>query len=302
MKRRSFLQVGGYASILPFTHNNHNNLFRSIWADYKMVPLRNDVGIFLEKGGTIGWLLSNSANIVIDSQFPEQAGHLIEEIKKKTSKKLDLLINTHHHGDHTAGNIAFKGMVDKVVAHENAKANQERVAVERGTEDKQLYADKTFAQTWGGSFGPEIISMSYHGAAHTDGDIITHFENSNVVHMGDLVFNRRFPYIDKGAGASIKNWINVLAKTEDMFDEDTLFIFGHAADGYEVTGTKEDIVAFKDYLSRLLDYMRKMIANGKSKEEITEVTKSIPGADEWTSGGINRSIDAAWEELHEEKE
>ncbi len=302
MKRRNFLQATGYATILPFTQNKHGNIFRTLWADYKMVPLRNDVGIFLERGGTIGWLLSNSANIVIDSQFPEQADHLIEEIKKKTDRKLDLLINTHHHGDHTAGNIAFKGIVDKIVAHENAKANQERVAVERGNQDQQLYADKTFTQTWGGSFGPEIISMSYHGAAHTDGDIITHFENANIVHMGDLVFNRRFPYIDKGAGASIENWINVLTKTADMFDDDTLYIFGHAADNYEVTGSQKDIAAFRDYLARLLDYMRKMIADGKTKEDITEGTKSIPGADEWTGDGVNRSIDAAWEELHEEKE
>ena len=293
------MELGGYSSLIPFTNQLDKHIIRNFWADYKMIPLRNDVGIFLERGGTIGYLLSGNTQIVVDSQFPDQAGHLIEEIKKKMDIKLDLLINTHHHGDHTAGNIAFKGMVDKVVAHENARAHQERVAIERDTVDKQLYADKTFTQTWGGSFGPEIIMMSHHGPAHTDGDIITHFENSNIVHMGDLVFNRRFPYIDKSAGANIKNWISVLGKTQTMFDKDTLFIFGHAGDGYEVTGTLDDIGAFKDYLSRLLDYMKAEIAAGKTEDEIIESTTVIPGAEEWKGGGIKRSLTTAWEELHE---
>ena len=299
MNRRKFVHLSSFATVLPLTRLSHDNPFKSLWADYQMIPLRNDVGIFIERGGTIGWLLSRHTNIIVDSQFPEQAGHLIEEIKKKTPKKLDLLINTHHHGDHTGGNIAFKGIVERVVAHENAVANQKRVAQQRGTEDNQLYADKTFDQQWGGSFGPEIISMTYHGPAHTNGDIITHFENANVVHMGDLIFNRRYPYIDKSAGANIQNWIAVLDETLKMFDEDTLFIFGHAGEGYEVTGSIKDIAAKRDYLSRLMDYMRKMIAGGKTKEEILEETTSIPGADEWTGGGLSRSIEAAWDELQE---
>jgi len=32
------------------------------------------------------------------------------------------------------------------------------------------------------------------------------------------------------------------------FTKDTKFIFGHAADGYEVTGSKEDLKAFRNYL------------------------------------------------------
>ena len=302
MKRRKFLGVSKYAALTPIAAHLDLKIIKDIFADYEMITLRNNVGIYKERGGTIGWLLSGGTQIVVDSQFPEQAGHLIEEIKKKSDLQLDLLINTHHHGDHTAGNIAFKGVVDRVVAHKNAKANQERVATERGTADKQLYADKTFDQTWGGAYGPEIIMLSHHGPAHTDGDIITHFENSNVVHMGDLVFNRRFPYIDKSSGANIENWITVLNKTQEMFDEDTLFIFGHAGEGYDVIGSGKDILAFRDYLERLMDFMKKAVAEGKTKDEILDSTSVIPGAEEWKGKGISRSIDAAWDELHEAKE
>ncbi|MCK7530603.1 MAG: MBL fold metallo-hydrolase [Marinilabiliales bacterium] len=73
-----------------------------------MTPLRNNVGFFTERGGTIGWMISKDGLVVVDTQFPEQAQHLIEAIRKQSGRQIDLLVNTHHHGDHTGGNIAFK--------------------------------------------------------------------------------------------------------------------------------------------------------------------------------------------------
>jgi len=42
--------------------------------------------------------------LVVDSQFPETAQMLLDGLKSRTQRKIDLLINTHHHGDHTHGN------------------------------------------------------------------------------------------------------------------------------------------------------------------------------------------------------
>ena len=105
----------------------------------RCVPSEINVGVFTDRGGTIGWLMSDDALVVVDTQFPNSAEKLIEVIKEKTDRKLDILLNTHHHGDHSGGNIAFKEMVNKVVAHKNSKANQQRVAEERNQVEKQLY-------------------------------------------------------------------------------------------------------------------------------------------------------------------
>ena len=59
--------------------------------------------------------------------------------------------------------------------------------------------------------------MYYFGPAHTDGDSFIHFENTNIVHMGDLMFNRRHPFVDRSAGANIKNWIKVLHRATRKF-------------------------------------------------------------------------------------
>jgi glyoxylase-like metal-dependent hydrolase (beta-lactamase superfamily II) len=263
---------------------------------WKIKTLRNDISIFTERGGTIAFLLSKKGIVVVDSQFPDQSKHLIDELRKKNEKPFRLLINTHHHGDHTAGNISFKGIVDHVLAHENSLKNQKNSAAAQKTEDKQLYPDQTFGTTWCEKINKEKICLYYHGAAHTDGDAVIHFEQANIVHMGDLVFNRRHPFVDRGAGANIKSWINVLDKTSNQFSNDTMYVFGHAADGYEVTGTKDDLKAFAEYLGKVLNFVEGEIKAGKTKDEVLKTT-SLPFETQWKGDGLQRPLQAAYEEL-----
>jgi cyclase len=294
MDRRTFLQNSAFTfGALTLAQQNILSIFQQTW---KITMLRNDIGIFTERGGTIGFLLSKKGIVVVDAQFPDQAKHLIDELKKKSEKPFKLLINTHHHGDHTSGNISFKGIVSHVLGHENSKKNQENWAKQQKNEDKQLYPDQTFSNTWSEKFNKEKICLYYYGRGHTDGDAIIHFENANIVHMGDLVFNRRHPFVDRSAGASIKSWIEVLDKTTKKFDNDTLFIYGHALDGYDVTGKADDLKKFGDYLSQVLDFTDKEIKAGKTKEEFLKNTV-IPGNTEWKGDGIQRTLQAAFEEL-----
>ena len=295
MLRRSFIQNTALTiGALTFTQKNVlASFFDNPW---KITMLRNNIGIFTEKGGTIGFLLSKKGIVVVDSQFPDQSKHLIDELKKKTDKEFSLLINTHHHGDHSSGNISFKGIVSHVVAHENSLKNQKNTAVTNKTEDKQLYPDITYTDTWQKKFKKENVSLHYFGAGHTNGDSFIHFQQANIVHCGDLVFNRRHPFIDRTAGANIKSWIEVLNKAINKFDTETIYIFGHAATGYEVTGKAADLKAFQDYLGNLLKFVDSEIKAGKTKEEIL-IAKAIPGADQWKGDGIERPLTAAWEEL-----
>ena len=293
MKRSAFIQSLGLAMAAPAFPAWFNWM---VLNPYDMKPLRRNVGIFTEKGGTIGWLIHPDGIIVIDSQWREQAQNLINEIRKQEDAPIKYLINTHHHGDHTSGNIAFKGLADHVLAHENSKKNQINSAEKNNTTADQLYPDMTFTDRWQYSLGDEMIDMQYWGPAHTNGDSIIHFQNANIVHCGDLIFNRRYPYIDKPAGAMISNWIEILQQMQSVFDNDTLFIFGHAREGFQVTGGKADLAAFADYLSALLEFVSGELENGKTRDQIL-LTTEIPGAPEWTGDGILRSLNAALEEL-----
>ncbi|MGB4773717.1 MAG: MBL fold metallo-hydrolase [Daejeonella sp.] len=241
-------------------------------------------------------MVNKTGIVVVDSQFPGSANHLIAELKKKSQNPFKYLINTHHHGDHTSGNLVFKDVVKNMVAHSNSLINQKNVAALQKTEEKQLYPNITFTEEWKTKVGSDLIKAHYFGAAHTNGDSIIHFENTNIAHLGDLVFNRKFPYIDRTAGANIQSWIQVLDKVVNKFDSDTLFVFGHAADPEKIIGTKEDIKAMQNYLDKLLIFTGSEIKAGKTKEDILKNTV-IPGAEDFTGEGIERSLTAAYEEL-----
>jgi cyclase len=295
MHRRKFLQN----SMLAFgalTIGKQKILKAMVDEPWKIKMLTNDIGIFTEKGGTIAFHFSKDGIIVVDAQFPDSAQHLIDELKKRNDQPFYLLINTHHHGDHTAGNIAFKDLLNRVLAHENSLINQKRVAVANKTEDKQLYPNQTFGTVWEENAGKEKIALSYFGAAHTNGDAIIHFKHANIAHVGDLVFNRRHPFVDRSAGANIQSWIKVLDSAMKKYDNKTIFVCGHSGTGYDVTGKKDMLLAFHDYLGNVMKFVGDEMKSGKTKEEILKATE-IPGSPEWRGDGIERPLQAAFEEL-----
>jgi cyclase len=107
MNRKSFLQASSLTvGALAFQQSLLAQLFQQDAWNIKM--LTDDIGVFTERGGTILFYLSKEGFVVVDTQFPDQSKHLIDELKKRSEKPFKLLINTHHHGDHSSGNISFK--------------------------------------------------------------------------------------------------------------------------------------------------------------------------------------------------
>jgi cyclase len=295
MHRRTFLRNTGLltaAGLLPGLRSFSQLLHPY---EYKLRMLRENLGIFTERGGTIAFLTTPDGQVVIDAQFPDTAAHLIEELKKK-AEPIRFLLNTHHHGDHSGGNIAFKGIVEHVVAHANSQANQRAAAEKAKTLDKQLLPDITYTDDWKLKIGKEKIKALYNGPGHTNGDTVYHFEKANVMHMGDLMFNKRHPFVDRTTGANMTNWIEVLEKTYRKAEKDTIIIFGHSLNPGEETGNREDLMKFRNYLTQVLDFARSEIAKGTPKEVFIKYT-AIPGNTEWSGQGIERPLTAAYEEM-----
>jgi cyclase len=261
--------------------------------------INDNIGIFVERGGTILWYVAKDGIAIVDSQFPESAKNMYEGLKTKSSKRIDYLFNTHHHGDHTAGNFYLKDYTDKIVANENcARLQKEKNG--GGEKDKtQAYPNMTFQEYSLYGLGKERIEAYHFYPAHTGGDGIYHFVNSGVVHMGDLVFNGITPYFNLSDGGSFKGWIKCLEKATDVFPKETKFVFGHSADPEKLIGTKEDLIRMKDYISTLLDYVAKGKAAGKSKEEIAssiDISK-FNGVKEMRTGGLKGNAEQAFDEL-----
>jgi glyoxylase-like metal-dependent hydrolase (beta-lactamase superfamily II) len=278
-------------------------------------PLRRNVGLFTARGGAIGWLAGPDALAVVDTQFPETAELCLAGLPGRANRTIDVVINTHHHGDHTSGNSVFKPVAKTIVAQANVPALQravaERTDAARSKDvplptkaiDQQVYADTTFAETWRQELGDEVVNARYFGAAHTNGDAVVLFEKANVVHMGDLVFNRLYPVIDRVGGASIRHWIVVLEKIAREYPADGIYIFGHGSKKYDVTGRRADLLVLRDYLVSLLEHVQAQITAGKNKAEISTM-ENFPGFTDFHQPLPNRlgsNLGVAYDELTQGK-
>lgn len=240
-------------------------------------PLRRGIGTFEERGGTIGYLITKDAFVVVDTQFPDSAATCLSGLQSRTGRAIDLVINTHHHGDHTSGNGVFRPFTPHILAHINVPALQRSAAERRGNTDSQVYADQTYDGTSTVDFGGEKITLHYFGPAHTGGDSVIHFEHADVAHMGDLVFQYRPPFIDVAGGASTRHWITVLERAHTMFTDKTAFIFGHAnTPKYKVTGSRSDLFVMRDFLSALVEFVDAGIRAGTPIEHLSAIER-LPG-------------------------
>jgi len=241
----------------------------------RFTELRRGVGIFTVRGGTIGYLVNAAGALAVDSQYPDTAPLALAGLTERSPKGIELLINTHHHADHTGGNQVFRATARRIVAHVNCLEWHRRASAAAKTEGQQSYADTTFTDQWRTSFGDETVQARHYGAGHTGGDAVIHFQRANVVHMGDLLFNRAHPNIDPPAGARVVHWITVLETIAAAHAADTIFIAGHGRDN-AVTCAKADLAHFRDYLTASLDTARKAVAAGRSRDELVK-SASLPG-------------------------
>ena len=295
--RREFLATSALAALAATLGRPHlAGAWQQVQAQPVFTPLRRNVGFFTMRGGTIGYLVSPSGVAVVDSQFPAEARACIEGLNKQSGNRpVDALINTHHHGDHSGGNVSFRGVAKKVVAHTKADehmrrppgatppaaqpAGQPPAGQPAGAQSApdQLFPDTTFTETWAADIGDERVSAKHYGRAHTSGDIVVTFERANVAHMGDLMFNQRHPVVDRAAGALIRNWMTVLERTPRDHSADTIYIFGHANTGLPVTGSQAELAKFRDYLGALLAFVEAQVKAGRTREEVLAMRDPLKG-------------------------
>ncbi len=266
--------------------------------------LRGGVGIFSMQGGTIGWYTTDNGILAIDSQFPAPASAFVEGISEYGSGMERVLFNTHHHGDHVGGNPVFQNNGYEIIAHQNVPELQRSSAIASDSEADQAYPETVFSDQYSKRMGNETITAKYYGPAHTKGDSVIWFENANVAHMGDLIFNRLYPFIDRNGGASISGWIELLETVYNEADAETLFIFGHGNPDFGVTGDREDLMVKRDFLTKLLDYTETAIQEGRSREDITDRDQFEEFPDFVSPSAflsLSRNIDVAYLELTSEE-
>ena len=242
-----------------------------------VLPVQGGVYMITGVGGNTSVQIGDEGVLVVDTQFAPLAPKIMTEIRKLSSGPIRFIINTHDHADHAGGNAGLAELSKptvleplQMIAHENALA---RLSNPRDGEDPTpaggLPADSYFTPTKDFHFNGEAVFLYHAPNAHTDGDTIVLFRESDVVSTGDLFTPGAYPFIDRARGGSVQGLIaglnqilhlTVPAKTQER---GTYVIPGHGRICDEA-----DVVEFRDMIVIVRDRVADMIARGMTLRQI----------------------------------
>ena len=117
-------------------------------------------------------------------------------------------------------------------------------------------------------------------SAHTSGDSAIHFTEANVLHTGDVLFNRIFPFIDIDGGGSVNGYIAGQQRMLGMIDDDTTVIPGHGP-----LADKADMQAALDMLIDAQARVQALVDEGLSLDEV-KAANPLATYESWSWGFI----------------
>jgi glyoxylase-like metal-dependent hydrolase (beta-lactamase superfamily II) len=249
--------------------------------EIKVHKVNGNVYMLQGAGGNIGVSVGPDGILIVDDQYAPLADKIKAALKTLGEGKLKFVLNTHWHGDHTGGNVAF-GPEAPVIAHDNVRkrlATAQKSDVFKSTtpaSPKEALPVITFGHSVTIHFNGEEIRAIHFPTGHTDGDSVIFFTASNVVHMGDHFFAGRFPFVDLDSGGNVEGFTKNVGDVIAKLPAGVKIIPGHGP-----LSTPDDLKLFHRMLLETTDIVRKKMASGKTLEQIK--TEGLP--DEWKSWG-----------------
>jgi len=257
----------------------------------------------------------NVAAYVLPSQiiFIDSGMHLPivkefrEKLEKETGKKTTHLLITHTHGDHIFGNQIFKDC--KIIASElteesmkeSEKTNWAPDKIKemlKNAEDPSALAGleivlptETFKERMEISDGDVKVILQRTGG-HTEGSSYVYCPKYKALTAGDNLFIDSFPW----GGAPTANPLKWIEALEEYLALDVdYFLPGHGP-----VSNQDKIKEFLDYLTKIVNLMKEMLAAGKSEEEILKAADEVayhpPRREQWKTLTLKKWFDVISEE------
>ncbi len=194
-----------------------------------------------------GWCVSNAGllagGLLVDTAATEQRTRALRDAAEKAVGVPRLLVNTHHHGDHTHGNGLFPEAV--IIGHDDCPVQM----LETGLGVTQLWPDVgwgelevvppsvTFPDRMTLRVGDLTAELIHVGPAHTTNDVVVWLPEPRVLFAGDVVFSGVTPFVMMGSISGSLSALDLLGTLDPE-----VVVAGHgpvagpelfdAADGY----------------------------------------------------------------------
>jgi glyoxylase-like metal-dependent hydrolase (beta-lactamase superfamily II) len=223
------------------------------------------------RGGNLAVFAGEDGVLLVDDQYAPLSEKIKNAVERIHDGPLRFLINTHYHSDHTQGNEEVAEPVTVVFAHDNVRERMSADQFIAGIEYTVEAAARgdlpvvTFSENLTFHFNGEAVAAYHTAQAHTDGDSIIHFPDSNVIHMGDVFFNGRYPLIDHNAGGTVQGMIAAVQFGLGLCRSGTRVIPGHGP-----LANCADLESYGQMLADTADRVQRLIDAGNTLEEILE--------------------------------
>lgn len=231
--------------------------------------------VLFGSGGNIGVSVGDDGLAIIDDQFAPLTPKIRAALAQLSAKPVKFVVNTHWHGDHTGGNEEFGKTGSVIVAQGNVRQRMstehfsrmlnQAIPASPAAALPVITFDTAVTLHWNG----DDLEVLHLPNAHTDGDAIVRWSKANVVHLGDLMMQTSYPFIDLESGGSVQGLVAALTRVEALADAETRIIPGHG----KVFG-KAELTAYRSMLETLRDRIGIAIEAGKSLEEVIAMQPS----------------------------
>lgn len=241
-------------------------------------------------------IIGEKGVIVVDTGFTDEIGkHLAKAVAQITSKPVTHIINTHHHGDHTLGNVAFPNT--EVISSEKCRSELERTGAEwvQIVEDstgmkfpntKPVLATTTYKENTRVDMtinGVRMVLWTPFGS-HTDGDMLVYLPDDKILIGGDVTVNKIMPVF---RDAHVKAWVGTL-------EEAAKLDFKTVVPGHGPLMTKAELAKLHQMMATLYARVEAGYKNGLSDSEIRNTLdlkdwKKLTHFEESMGGNINKT-------------
>jgi len=231
--------------------------------------LRNNISLLLGSGGNIGVFTGADGKLLIDAGIDVSQKKITNALTGLSPEPIKCLVNTHWHFDHTSGNEWLHKEGATIVAHTNTKNNLSREirvrewnhtfpAAPAGALPTRVFKDKHTMD-----FNGISIKMQHMPNAHTDSDISLHFENADVLFVGDVWWNGYYPFIDADTKGNINGVIAAVNANLKKATAETIIIPGHGP-----RGNKKELEAYGEMLNTITDKIKTLKNRGNTISEV----------------------------------